>query len=102
IIPALHHDKSLPLCHLSPMKIFPLIAFDLDGTLANTEAISIPSAVATMRAFGVPVTLEFWYENLHGLTGESLTRAVRQHFGIEVSTQAYVQRRMEQVPEMFE
>ncbi|TKW60774.1 MAG: HAD family phosphatase [Blastochloris viridis] len=80
----------------------PLIAFDLDGTLANTEALSLPSAVETMRGFGVPVTLEYWYENLHGRSGQSLIDAIREQFGIEVDLKEFLRRRAEMVPVMFE
>lgn len=79
----------------------PLIAFDLDGTLANTEALSLPSAVETMRGFGVPVTLEYWYEHLHGRSGQSLIDAIREQFGIEVDLKEFLRRRAEMVPQMF-
>lgn len=79
-----------------------LIAFDLDGTLADTESLSLPSAVATMReAFGVPVTLEYWYENLHGLAGQALMQAIEQQFGITIDFQDYLTRRAAMVPDMF-
>ena len=81
----------------------PLIAFDLDGTLANTEALSLPSAVAAMRDhFGVPVTLEYWYQHLHGLSGQSLIDAIREQFGIEVDLKEFLRLRAEMVPIMFE
>lgn len=95
-------DIRHPRCYKKSMtKPIALFAFDLDGTVANTEVLSIPSAVETMRHFGVPVTLEYWYENLHGLTGGALIQAIQQQFGIEVNLDAYVQRRAELVPIMF-
>ena len=91
--------KSNPAHSLSSIQ---LIAFDLDGTLANTEAVSIPSAVATLRdEFGVPITLDYFYENLHGLTGQALATAIYQQLGIKLDAAAYMQRRAEMVPGMF-
>jgi beta-phosphoglucomutase-like phosphatase (HAD superfamily) len=79
-----------------------LIAFDLDGTLADTESLSLPSAVATMRdSFGVPVTLEYWYEHLHGLAGQALMEAIQAQFGITVDFNDYLRRRAEMVTDMF-
>jgi beta-phosphoglucomutase-like phosphatase (HAD superfamily) len=80
----------------------PLIAFDLDGTLANTEALSIPSAVATLQQMGVPITIEAWHANLRGLSGELQLQAVKQHFGIDIDRTEYLRRRAEMVPIMFE
>ncbi|RYG59306.1 MAG: HAD family phosphatase [Alphaproteobacteria bacterium] len=83
-------------------KSIALFAFDLDGTLADTESISLPSAVATMRdGFGVPVTLEYWYANLHGLAGQALMDAIHSQFGITVNFAEYLRLRAEQVPHMF-
>lgn len=87
---------------MTSLPTIPLIAFDLDGTLADTESLSLPSAVATMReAFGVPVTLEYWYEHLHGLAGQALMTAVQEQFGITVNFADYIARRAEMVPNMF-
>jgi beta-phosphoglucomutase-like phosphatase (HAD superfamily) len=79
-----------------------LIAFDLDGTLADTESLSLPSAVATLRdGFGVPVTLEYWYANLHGLAGQALMDAIEAQFGVKVNFADYLRLRAEQLPSMF-
>ena len=79
-----------------------LIAFDLDGTIADTESLSLPSAVATLRdGFGVPVTLEYWYDNLHGLAGQALMDAIHTQFGIRVNFTDYLRLRAEQLPAMF-
>ena len=78
-----------------------LIAFDLDGTLANTEALSLPSAVETMRQLGVPVTLEYWYEHLHGLAGQALMDTIQAQFGVTVNFQEYLAHRSDMVPQMF-
>ncbi len=83
-------------------KPIALFAFDLDGTLADTESISLPSAVATLRdGFGVPVTLEYWYANLHGLAGQALMDAIEDQFNIKVHFAEYLRQRAEQVPHMF-
>ena len=84
------------------LPAIPLVAFDLDGTLANTEALSLPSAVETMRSMGVPVTLEYWYAHLHGLSGQSLINAVQEQFGLAVDLKEFLRRRAEMVPIMFE
>lgn len=79
-----------------------LIAFDLDGTLADTESLSLPSAVATLRdSFGVPVTLEYWYQHLHGLAGQALMDTIEAQFGITVDFATYLRQRAEQLPQMF-
>lgn len=83
-------------------KKLQLIAFDLDGTLADTESLSLPSAVATLRDhFGVPITLEYWYENLHGLAGQPLMTAIEQQFGKTLNLNDYLTRRAAMVPTMF-
>jgi beta-phosphoglucomutase-like phosphatase (HAD superfamily) len=83
-------------------KPISLYAFDLDGTLVDTESLTLPSAVATMRdAFGVPVTLDYWYANLHGLAGQALMDAIDEQFGIKVDFKDYLRRRAEMVPHIF-
>lgn len=85
-----------------PANTIELIAFDLDGTLADTESLSLPSAVALMRDhFGVPVTLEYWYENLHGLAGQALMDAIHNQFGITIDFAEFLKLRAEQAPQMF-
>lgn len=96
-------DIRHPWCYKKSMSTpIALFAFDLDGTLADTESLTLPSAVATMRdGFGVPVTLEYWYANLHGLAGQALMDAIREQFGIEVNFPEYLRLRAEHVPHMF-
>lgn len=80
-----------------------LFAFDLDGTLADTESLALPSAVALMNeAYKVPVTIEYWYEHLHGLAGQALLNAIYEQFGVNISLADFVSRRAEQAPKMFE
>ncbi len=79
-----------------------LFAFDLDGTLADTESLSLPSAVKTMQdGFGIPVTLEYWYANLHGLAGQALMDAIQEQFGVTVDFAEYLRLRAEQLPHIF-
>ncbi|PZP39206.1 MAG: hypothetical protein DI585_04920 [Pseudomonas fluorescens] len=86
---------------LTDIPAIPLIAFDLDGTLADTESLSLPSAVATVQGFGVPITLEYWYEHLHGLAGQALMDEIERRFGIRIIFAEYLARRAEQMPNLF-
>ena len=96
-------DIRHPNCYKKNMSTpIALFAFDLDGTLADTESLSLPSAVKTMHeGFGVPVTLEYWYDHLHGLAGQALMDAIEQHFHIKVNFAEYLHLRAEQMPHIF-
>lgn len=50
-----------------------LIAFDLDGTLADTESFSIPNLLELLaNHYGLHLTADHWFNNYHGRSGPSL------------------------------
>ncbi|NBX86623.1 MAG: HAD family phosphatase [Proteobacteria bacterium] len=62
-----------------------LIAFDLDGTIADTESQIQPDVVSMLnQEFNVPVTLEYWQKNFHGMAGKPLVNAINQHFNVNI------------------
>lgn len=81
---------------------FALIAFDLDGTLADTESRSLPDAVEMFNEeYGVPVTLEYWLENYHGLAGQTLLNHIEADFGTHIPLPDFLASRARRVERMF-
>jgi HAD superfamily hydrolase (TIGR01509 family) len=81
---------------------FPLIAFDLDGTLADTESLAVPGAIAVLREhFGVQVTLEHWLAHYHGMAGKPLLARLNADFNASIDWDTFVARRMERLEADF-
>lgn len=80
-----------------------LIAFDLDGTLLNTESLNIPDMVAFLRStYNLPITVETWEtEGYHGLAGSGLLSKLHADYGLEVDLAEFRTLREARIPALF-
>lgn len=80
----------------------PLIAFDLDGTIAHTEALSYADVVDMLQThFNIPLTLETWYQRYHGMAGPALINQLNADFATDLTWEVYLAARNERIPAMF-
>ena len=81
-----------------------LIAFDLDGTLLNTEVLNIPDMVAFLRStYNLPVTLDHWETGgYHGLAGSGLLSRLHADYGVEIDPDEFRLLREARIPALFE
>lgn len=81
---------------------FSLLAFDLDGTLADTESIALPDAVDMFNTeYNVPVTLEYWYANYHGVAGQTLLNRIAEDFGVTIALEDFFAARARRIEKVF-
>lgn len=79
-----------------------LLAFDLDGTIAHTEALSYADAVAMLQTqFNVPLTLEMWYQRYHGMAGKDLINKLNADFATDLTWEVYLAARNARLGDMF-
>ncbi|HEX2859860.1 MAG TPA: HAD family phosphatase [Alphaproteobacteria bacterium] len=84
------------------MPKFELLAFDLDGTMADTERVSLPDAIDMLNSeFNIPVTLDFWFTNYHGLAGQPLLDALARDFGVVIANSHFIERRNARIRKVF-
>lgn len=83
---------------ITPMTI-PLIAFDLDGTLADTESLAIPGAIAVLKEqYGVEIPLEHWMSHYHGMAGQPLLTRIEADYGVHIDWQDFLANRRKRLP----
>jgi beta-phosphoglucomutase-like phosphatase (HAD superfamily) len=84
------------------MSKFQLLAFDLDGTVADTERVTLPDAIDMLNTeFNVPVTLEHWLAHFHGLAGQPLLNAIERDFGVIIAHGVFLERRNARIRRVF-
>lgn len=84
------------------MTDFALIAFDLDGTLADTERLSLPDAIVMLNEdYNVPVTLDYWFANYHGLAGQTLLDRIAADFSVTIPLDGFLAARAARIPGLF-
>ncbi len=81
--------------------MYSLLAFDLDGTLANTESISIPSMLRFLPEYGIHLTPEAWYATYHGMSGQSLLDKLNAAFGTQMVWSEFYPRRYAHIARVF-
>lgn len=103
----LHCSQKTNTCHanfatIRRMTTYALIAFDLDGTLADTESVSVPNAIAMLNEdYGLTLTLEYWLAAYHGLAGQALLNRIESDFGVHIPLAEFMQKRADRVAQMF-
>jgi beta-phosphoglucomutase-like phosphatase (HAD superfamily) len=82
---------------------FKLIAFDLDGTLADTETTMLPDIIAQLHEeTGIATTVEHWLAHYHGMAGQPLFDALARDFNTPIDGAAFMARRKLRVKELVE
>lgn len=75
-------------------EIFKLIAFDLDGTLADTESFSIPNLLELLaNHYGLHLTASQWFTAYHGMSGPSLLAKLNADHGTQLTWEEFAPRR---------
>jgi beta-phosphoglucomutase-like phosphatase (HAD superfamily) len=73
---------------------YALIAFDLDGTLADTESFSVPNLLALFQShYGLHLTREQWFATYHGMSGPSLLAKLNADHGTQLIWEEFAPRR---------
>jgi beta-phosphoglucomutase-like phosphatase (HAD superfamily) len=80
---------------------FTLYAFDLDGTLADTESQSIPSMVAFLTEYGIHLTREEWLTTYHGMSGQPLLDKLNAAYGTTMVWAEFYPRRYAHISKLF-
>jgi len=84
------------------MPKFQLLAFDLDGTLADTERVTLPDAIEMLNEeFNVPVTIDHWFAHYHGLAGQPLLDKIEADFGVTIPHGLFIERRNARIKNVF-
>lgn len=86
-----------------PAAPFPaLIAFDFDGTMSDTEEITLPDFwVMLNEDYGIPMTREVWMKSYHGKAGPSLITELNAAYGTTMAWPEFVARRNKRLPALF-
>jgi beta-phosphoglucomutase-like phosphatase (HAD superfamily) len=80
-----------------------LIAFDLDGTLANTEVLGIPSVLELLREeYGITLTEEHWRATYHGMAGQQLLDRINIAHGSNLQWTDFAPRRYARLQKAFQ
>lgn len=85
-------DFSANLAYACPMAtpLPTLIAFDLDGTLLDTESLGVPDLIQCLNEdFGVPVTMEIWLQHFHGTSGPAMINKLNAMFATDLTFEAF-------------
>jgi beta-phosphoglucomutase-like phosphatase (HAD superfamily) len=73
---------------------FQLIAFDLDGTLADTEAFSIPNLLELLAGhYDLHLTVAEWMTHYHGMSGPTLLAKLNADHGTTLEWAEFAPRR---------
>jgi beta-phosphoglucomutase-like phosphatase (HAD superfamily) len=84
------------------MPSFQLIAFDLDGTIADTERVTLPDVIEQLNdEHRVPVTLEHWFAHYHGLAGKPLLDAIARDYGVAIDHDEFHTARGRRIKKIF-
>ncbi len=76
------------------MPAWALLAFDLDGTLADTESFSVPNLLELFAThYGLQLTAAQWYANYHGMSGPSLLAKINAEHGTQLDWTEFAPRR---------
>lgn len=79
-----------------------LICFDFDGTMADTESLTLPDFWAYLNEdYGIPMTQEVWMERYHGKAGPSLLAELNAAYGTHMEWPSFVARRNLRLPPLF-
>lgn len=79
-----------------------LICFDFDGTIADTESLTLPDFWNMLKDdYGIPMTREVWMEHYHGKAGPSLLAELNAAYGTRMEWPAFVARRNLRLPALF-
>jgi beta-phosphoglucomutase-like phosphatase (HAD superfamily) len=74
---------------------YPLIAFDLDGTLADTESFSIPNLLELLaQHYRLHLTAAQWFAHYHGMSGPSLLTKLNANHGTQLVWEEFAPRRL--------
>ncbi len=72
-----------------------LLAFDLDGTLADTESFSIPNLLELLAGhYGVTLSLPDFHARYHGMSGQNLLDTLNADYGTAMEWAEFAPRRM--------
>jgi beta-phosphoglucomutase-like phosphatase (HAD superfamily) len=73
---------------------YSLIAFDLDGTLINSEARTIPSLIRLLNThYHIPITAEHFLSTYHGMAGPRLIERLNADYGTTMVWEEFAPRR---------
>lgn len=80
-----------------------LLAFDLDGTLADTESLSLIDLFALLQeTFDIPMTVDHWWEaGYHGMSGEPLMAKLNAEYGKGLEWKTFFPIRSARLPRVF-
>ena len=86
-----------------PMRTtFKLIAFDLDGTLADSETSMLPDIIEQLQEeTGIVTTVEHWLAHYHGMSGPPLFDRLAHDFGTPIDGAAFTANRKLRVKELL-
>lgn len=83
--------------------MFKMIAFDLDGTLVDTEGMSLPDMVAMLREeYGIDITLDDWFEHFHGAAGANMVDKLNAQYGTHIQADDFIPKRVARVQKLFQ
>jgi beta-phosphoglucomutase-like phosphatase (HAD superfamily) len=83
--------------------MFKMIAFDLDGTLVDTEGMSLPDMVAMLREeYGIPITLDDWFAHFHGTAGANMVDKLNAQYGTHIQADDFIPKRVARVQKLFQ
>lgn len=79
-----------------------LIAFDLDGTLIDTEAKTLPDLIRCFNEdFALPMTMETWMQHFHGMSGPPMINKVNAMFGTDLTFESFMPVRNKRLEAIF-
>ncbi len=71
----------------------PTILLDLDGTLVDTERLTLPSMLESIEHhYGIKMTTEEYINNFLGIAGSDIPRRIGAHYGVEMDDRIITQR----------
>ena len=73
---------------------YKLVAFDLDGTLVDTESLALPNLLKFIaHTYGLKLTLDTWVAQYHGMSGPSLLAKLNADHGTHLVWEDFGPRR---------
>ena len=78
------------------------IAFDFDGTMVDTERLTLPDFVNFVEEeFGIRVSLEEWMDKYNGKAGQALLDELNAAFGKDIQWEPFIKKRNARLPALF-